>query len=171
MAIAETYAHLDSLCLRKIFDAGATPCWDDLNDWEFAGINLHPLLKALGFSKFIKGFFTDPRGLAMGYNVDVDKSQAAEPWAAQGMPYGFYAVETVPDFGPDVRHPHALFLDYSKGQRGPRLKRPPLRDYLVQPDPANIDLFLGLAYLAIGSWRIGPGAFVLMRLGRARLMY
>ncbi len=170
VAIAESYAHLDSLRLREIFDAGVTPSWEDLNHWEFAGINLHPALQTLGFSKFIKGFFTDTDGQKMGYNMDIDKSQAAGIWKAQGVAYGFYEVESPPKSGPDARHPHALFLDYSKGRCGPYLKRPPLRDYLIQPDPKNLNVFLGVAYFAIGSWRIGPGAFVLVRIGRARLL-
>ena len=39
-----------------------------------------------------------------------------------------------------------------------------LRDYLVQVDPANPDLFLGKAYYALGPLRVHSNFFILERL-------
>jgi len=41
-----------------------------------------------------------------------------------------------------------------------------LRDYVVQPDPADPDLLLGKAYLALGPFRVPSNFFVIERLRR-----
>ncbi len=38
-----------------------------------------------------------------------------------------------------------------------------IRDYLIQPDPENPDLYLGYAYLALGPVTVPFGFFVLER--------
>lgn len=149
--------------LRALMDAGSAPSQDALAGWEFRGWNHPPLLALLGIRKFVKGFF---RGDGLeGYNRPPRQDSFDSEWTGAGKPFGFYTVGAPK--APDLRLPHALLLDYGASPRNAAWKPERfLRDYLVQPDPAEPDVFLGLATLALGPARPATNFFLLERLGR-----
>ena len=68
----------------------------------------------------------------------------------------------------DHLYPRAILLDYGASPRNPpgAVERR-LRDYVVQPDPANPNLLLGKAYFAFGNCRLASNFFIIGRLGPA----
>lgn len=150
-------AELDELMAR-----GKAPSEDALAGWEFRGWNHPPVLALLGIRKFVKGFF---RGDGLeGYNRPPRQDGFESEWSGAGRPFGFYRIG--PAKAPDLRVPQALLLDYGASPRNPSWKPERfLRDYLVQPDPSEPDVFLGLATLALPG-RPATNHFLLERLGR-----
>lgn len=156
--------------LEEIFKQGKTPEFKNLLGYEFRGFNVPVITKILGFQKFKKGFFLAPGQRAdgneiMGFNVLID--QKKEGWVAlpsEDNPkrYGFYRVYKVNPSERDNKYPQALLLNYGISRNGIHPARL-LRDYLVQPDPENPDLYLGKAYFALGPFRLFPSFFVLER--------
>jgi hypothetical protein len=63
----------------------------------------------------------------------------------------------------DNKYLHALLLDYGQGGGAVYDVTKGLRDYLVQVDPKDPDLFLGKAYYAVGPARVFTNFFVLER--------
>jgi len=167
----------DELCgkkdreLEEIFKAGKTPDLKNLLGSEFRGFNVPIITKILGFQKFKKGFFVGPdqkpeSGEIMGFNVLI-KQGVKDKWPAlpsEEAPkrFGFYRVAKVKPEERDNKYPHALLLNYGISRNGLNPARL-LRDYLVQVDPANSDLYLGRAYFALGPLRVFPSFFVLER--------
>jgi len=162
--------------LEEIFRQGKTPEFKNLIGWEFRGYNVPYITEILGFRKFKKGFFVgpgqSPEGAEiMGYNVLVLQNGFFGKWIAlpdENYPkrYGFYLVYKVRPEEPDNKYPNALLLNYGKAKNGLHPARF-LRDYLVQPDPDNPDLYLGKAYFALGPLRVFPSFFVLERYNQA----
>jgi hypothetical protein len=155
--------------LEKVFQRGVTPDLDALVGWEFRGINhlplnALPLAQIAGIKKFVKGFFRDESGKVMGYNSAVKNNALDGRWHVSPKRYGFYEVYNVDPTARDNRYLHAVLLDYGKG--GNKVYDPTslLRDYVIQVDPKNPDLFLGKAYGAIGPLRIPTNFFILERL-------
>jgi hypothetical protein len=156
--------------LEEIFKAGITPDFKNLLGYEFRGFNVPKITKILGFQKFKKGFFTaagqKPDGNeVMGFNVLID--QKKDKWCAlpsEDKPkrYGFYRVYKVKPSERDNKYPNALLLNYGISRNGIHPARL-LRDYLVQVEPDNPDLYLGRAYFALGPLRLFPSFFVLER--------
>jgi hypothetical protein len=155
--------------------AGARPRLEDLAGWEFRGFNTPLFTKVLGIRKFKKGFYRTagtPPGTLEGYNVRTRQSEFDGPWAdvvRKGEPlrHGFYAV--VEPYGADRLYPNSVLIDYSLGKNPPYDPTRLLRDYLVQVDPDNRDLFLGKAFLALGPKRVFVSYFVLERFGPSPL--
>jgi hypothetical protein len=154
--------------LDKMFLRGALPDLDALVGWEFRGINHLPLnalpiANLLGIKKFVKGFYRDDRGCVRGYNAATKNNVLDGRWTVSPKRYGFYEVAQVDPTAHDNKYLHAVLLDYSKG--GNRFYDPNsvLRDYVVQVDKHNPDLFLGKAYAAIGPLRIHTNFFILER--------
>lgn len=154
--------------LEQVFVRGATPDLESLVGWEFRGINHLPLnalpvANLLGIKKFLKGFFRDEQGKVMGYNSPVRNNVLDGRWHVAPKRFGFYEVYPVDATARDNKYLHAVLLDYGKG--GNKLYDPSglLRDYVVQVDPANPDLFLGKAYGAVGPLRIHTNFFILER--------
>jgi hypothetical protein len=155
--------------LVRTFLDGTTPELDALVGWEFRGINRLPLdrlpiARALGIKKFVKGFFRAEDGRVMGYNSPVASNALDGRWQVGERRFGFYELERVDPTARDNTYLHALLLDYGKGDH--RLLDPTrnLRDYLIQVDRANPDLYLGVGYYALGPARIGPiNYFILER--------
>ena len=54
----------------------------------------------------------------------------------------------------DNKYLHAVLLNYGKGGNTPLDPTAGLRDYVVQVDPTNPDLYLGKAYCAFGPLRV-----------------
>ena len=154
--------------LEKVFVRGTTPDLDDLVGWEFRGINRMPLnwipfAQVVGIKKFVKGFFRAEDGRVMGYNSPVRRNALDGRWHVAPKRFGFYEVAPVDPTARDNNYLHAVLLDYGKG--GNKVYDPTrgLRDYLVQVDPANPDLFLGKAYYALGPLRVHSNFFILER--------
>jgi hypothetical protein len=165
---AATWAELD-----RTFVRGATPDLDALVGWEFRGINRFPLYplpipQMLGIKKFMKGFFRTEDGRVMGYNCPIvqnvlDGRWHAKPTDTAPKRFGFYEVHPVDATSRDNTYLHAVLLNYGKGGNKPYDPTAGLRDYLVQVDPANPDLYLGKAYYALGPARIRSNFFILER--------
>jgi hypothetical protein len=150
--------------LERLIARGRAPSAEALSGWEFRGWNHPPVLALLGIRKFVKGFF-EADGLE-GYNRPPKQDGFGEEWTGAGAPFGFYRVGSPAP--PDDRHANALLLDYGASPRNAYWKpERVLRDYLVQPDPDEPDVFLGLATLALGPARPATNFFLLERLARA----
>ncbi|UPT72827.1 MAG: hypothetical protein M0D55_12950 [Elusimicrobiota bacterium] len=150
--------------LGALMERGKAPAEESLAGWEFRGWNHPPVLALLGIRKFVKGFFRAGAGLE-GYNRPPRQDGFENEWTGAGRPFGFYDV--VAPRAPDLRLPGALLLDYGANGRNPAWKPERfLRDYLVQPDPAEPDVLLGLATLALPG-RPATNYFLLERLGRS----
>ena len=154
--------------LDGIFAAGKAPDFKLLSGWEFKGYN-HPFFASiLGIRKFVKGFFMKDRKTPSGYNISavqngLEGEWIAKPSDADPKRFGFYTVAPVDPNGRENLHTNALLLNYGEGENPFIGFTWVLRDYLVQPDPANEDLFLGLAYIALGPLRIKSNYFILER--------
>ena len=161
--------------LVRTFARGVQPQLDDLVGWEFRGINRLPLnqipiARAVGIKKFVKGFYRDDAtGRVLGYNSAVKMNALADEWVVSATRYGFYEVAPVDPTARDNTYLHAVLLDYGKG--GNRAFDPTrnLRDYVVQVEPGNPDLLLGLAFYALGPARIGPTNFFILERHRPGL--
>lgn len=155
--------------LERAMRQGATPSPDLLEGWEFRGYNPPLFARALGFQKFIKGFFQDAKGLA-GYNlfVEAPRGGPTQPWIPKngGGPttrHGYYDV--VQPGGRYGDFPNAVLLDYGSGRNSALNPESRIRDFLVQIDPDNPDLYLGKAFLDLfGVGRVFSNFFVLERL-------
>jgi hypothetical protein len=159
--------------LERAIQRGVTPDVAALVGWEFRGINCTPqgappVARLLGVQKFIKGMFRAGDGRAMGYNCPVVQNVLDGRWHTRPSDeaprrFGFYQVAPVDPTSRDNAYLHALLLDYGRG--GNRAWDPTrgLRDYLVQVDADQPDLFLGKAYYAIGAARPAIGYFVIER--------
>ena len=150
--------------LDALMAAGRAPAEESLAGWEFRGWNHPPVLALLGIRKFVKGFFKAD-GLE-GYNRPPKQDGFEAEWTGAGKPFGFYRVGS--PVAPDLRLPNSLLLNYGTSPRNAFWKPERfLRDYLVQPDPSEPDVFLGLATLALGPGRPATNHFLLERLGRS----
>jgi len=161
---ASTRAELETVMLR-----GLQPDLERLVGWEFRGINHPAWAKLAGIKKFVKGFFRGEDGRVMGYNCPVEQNILDGRWHTKPSDtapkrFGFYEVAPVDPTRRDNVYLHAVLLDYGRG--GNKVYDPTsgLRDYLVQVDPGNPDLFLGKAYYALGPLRVHSNFFILERL-------
>jgi hypothetical protein len=158
--------------LERMFQRGVMPDLDALVGWEFRGINRMPLnainvAQLAGIKKFVKGFFRDGDRV-MGYNIPVARNVLDGRWHlkpsdSEPKRFGFYEVAPVDPTKRDNEYLHAVLLDYGKGGNGKLDPTAGLRDYLVQVDANNPDLYLGKAYYAIGPARVKANFFILER--------
>ena len=169
----EELAKLPNSSLNDVMRAGATPTAELLAGFEFRGFNPPGFAKALGFQKFLKGFFVDDGGKLAGYNLFVEDARGgiAAPWVAKkgGGPknrHGFYDVEPVKG-GRYNDFPNAVLLNYGSGRNSAFNPEARIRDFLVQVDPNNNDLFLGKAFIDLGLTRAFSNFFLLERFGSA----
>ncbi len=161
--------------LERLLRQGVAPDLPTLVSREYRGLNTGPVVKMLGIQKFIKGFFEGPAGVE-GYNIRVRQNGPHSPWIPLPTPeapvrFGFFLVAPVNPDAIDNRYPHALLLDYGASPRNARWRiERILRDYLVVPDPAQPEVLLGKAYLALGGSRIEANFFILelLRLTESR---
>jgi hypothetical protein len=154
--------------LEKVFQRGVMPNLDDLVGWEFRGVNHLPLnalpvANLLGIKKFVKGFFRTEDGRVMGYNSPVKNNALDGRWHVAEKKFGYYEVAPVDPTSRDNKYLHAVLLNYGKGDNPAIDPSQVLRDYVVQVDPNNPDLFLGKAYGAFGPLRIPTNFFILER--------
>lgn len=177
-------ARMSARALEDALRRGHTPDLASLAGWEFRGLNTPPWARFLGIRKFIKGFYGlagGPAGGAQpattplairGYNCAVVQNAVDEPWIGKPDParpdrFGYYQVAAVDPTARDNAYLHAVLLDYGRDGNASFDPTRGLRDYLVQVDPAQPDLFLGKAYYALGPARLGVSFFVLERFRRA----
>jgi hypothetical protein len=159
--------------LERVFLRGTTPNLDALLGWEFRGLNTPTWFRLLGIKKFIKGFYRRD-GDAYGYNSPTVQNRLGEPWLAKPRDdspkrFGFYRVGEVDATARDNAYLHALLLDYGKGGNSRFDPTAGLRDYLVQVDPNNPDLYLGKAYYAFGPARLPTYSFFILERHRPGL--
>jgi len=167
--------------LELAFVRGETPDLDQLVGWEFRGINHPTWARLAGIKKFVKGFFRDEQGRddaarVMGYNCPVVQNVLDGRWHTKPSDtapkrFGFYEVAPVDPTARDNEYLHAVLLDYGKGGNKPWDPTAGLRDYLVQVDRSNPDLYLGKAYYALGPLRVHSNFFILERLRRGLTDY
>jgi len=166
--------------LETAFVRGCQPALDALVGWEFRGINRFPLYplplpQLLGIKKFVKGFFRE-EGRVMGYNCPVVQNVLDGRWHTKPSDtapkrFGYYEVAPVDATRRDNAYLHAVLLDYGRGGNKPWDPTRGLRDYVVQVDPANPDLYLGKAYYAVGPARVRANFFILERWRRGLTDY
>ncbi|HEY5925307.1 MAG TPA: hypothetical protein VIV11_26670 [Kofleriaceae bacterium] len=155
--------------LEKVFQRGVQPDLDDLVGWEFRGVNHMPLnnyvrfADLVGIKKFVKGFFRTEDGRVMGYNSPVARNALDGRWNVAPKKFGYYEVAPVDPTARDNYYLHAVLLNYGKGGNPVYDPSQVLRDYVVQVDAKNPDLFLGKAYGAFGPLRIPTNFFILER--------
>jgi hypothetical protein len=164
------YRELEALgddALEVVFLRGTTPDLAKLVGWEFRGTNVPGWARLLGIKKFIKGFWREGEEV-LGYNCPVVQNSLFEPW--DSLPsnlhpkrFGFYKVTPVDATAKDNRYLHAALLNYGEGPNPPWEPARGLRDYLVQVDPDNPDLYLGKAFYALGPLRVATNFFLLER--------
>jgi hypothetical protein len=173
-------ARMPARALEDVLRRGHTPDLASLVGWELRGLNTPPWARFLGIRKFIKGFYgpagsgqpaTAPAAIR-GYNCAVVQNAVEEPWIGKPDPvrpdrFGYYHVAAVDPTSRDNAYLHAVLLDYGRDGNASLDPTRGLRDYLVQVDPAQPDLFLGKAYYALGPARLGVSFFVLERFRRA----
>jgi len=169
----ESLAKMSESRLRRIMVDGVTPKFEDLVGWAFRGWNIPRITRILGFQKFKKGFYLGPKQSVdgreiSGFNIVVVQNKFEEPWIAipnEDSPkrHGFYIAYKVRPEEPDNMFPNALLLNYGLGKNPWWNPAGLLRDYLVQPDPENRDLFLGMANFALGPLRAFPSFFIIER--------
>lgn len=166
-------AHSSNAELEAIFRAGIQPNPDTLAGYEFRGFNTPFFAKLLGIQKFVKGFFREGGNQLEGYNIPVKQNGFEGEWlhkpsAEAPKRFGYYNVYPVRKDERDNLYPNALLLNYGASARNKiyQVERV-LRDYVVQVDPAQPDLYLGKAYLAFGPVRVPSNFFVLERLRKA----
>lgn len=160
--------------LERTLLRGITPDLECLVGWEFRGMNTPAWARLAGIKKFMKGFYKpeDAGGEVYGYNCPVVQNRLDQPWNSKPSNdnprrFGFYKVHHVDAAARDNAYLHSALLDYSRGKNHPLDPSRGLRDYMVQVDPGNKDLYLGKAYYALGPARLGVSYFVLERLRRA----
>ncbi len=169
----EELAKLPNSRLNDVMRAGSMPTAELLADFEFRGFNPPGFAKALGFQKFFKGFFVDDAGKLAGYNLFVEDARGGitAPWVAKkgGGPknrHGFYDVEPTKP-GRYYDFPNAVLLNYGSGRNSAFNPEARIRDFLVQVDPGNPDIFLGKAYVDLGLTRAFSNFFLLERFDSA----
>lgn len=156
--------------LDQVMSHGSTPTALHLAGSEFRGFNPPLFAKVLGFQKFMKGFWVDEDGKLAGYNLFVHSARAGAdaPWepkqAGTAGRHGFYDVEPVESEGRYTDFPNAVLLNYGSGRNSVANPEARIRDFLVQVDPENSDLFLGKAYLDLALTRVFSNFFILERL-------
>ncbi len=154
--------------LERVFQRGHQPDLDALVGWEFRGINhlplnVLPIAQLVGIKKFVKGFLRNETGVVVGYNSPVKNNVLDGRWHTAAKRFGFYQVAPVDPTARDNKYLHAVLLDYGKGGNKATDPTNVLRDYVVQVDKNNPDLFLGKAYAAFGPLRIPTNFFILER--------
>jgi len=170
---SDRYYQLERMNMREleqVFARGTTPDLDELAGWEFRGTNTPDFTKLLGIKKFIKGMYRRD-GEVFGYNTPAVQNGIHAPWIArpsESAPkrFGFYKVAPVDPTSRDNTYLHAVLLDYGRGGNPRTDPSQTLRDYVVQVDPDNRDLYLGKAYVAAGPLRVPTSFFIIERFRR-----
>lgn len=164
------YGNKTAAELEEILRLGTAPDPQRLAGFEWRGYNTLELTRLVGIKKFIKGFFRNASGAVEGYNIPVRQNGLKDAWlhkpdADSPKRFGFFLVLPAAARPGGDPHPQSVLLDYGASSRNAvyRVERL-LRDYVVVPDPANPDILLGKAALALGAGRPALSFFVIERL-------
>jgi hypothetical protein len=154
--------------LEKVFMRGTMPDLNKLAGWEFRGLNHPKWARLAGIKKFMKGFFWETETELHGYNCPVIQNSDAADWifkdsAEDPGRFGYYRVAPVDARAKDNTYLNSVLLNYGEGGNPIYDPSRGLRDYLVQVDPDNEDLYLGKAYYALGPLRVATNFFLLER--------
>lgn len=180
----ESLAKADKKTLDDVMKNGTMPDLESMAGWEFDGYNLTFMATILGIRKFRKGFYkAKEKKLSWdrsffidsykGYNVKMKQNKFEQPWEYKnGKPerFGWFDIITNYTFCKDwMLHSNAVLLHYGKDKRNTLFEGKMLRDFLVQVNKDNKDLYLGKAYNAVGRNWIMPSYFIIRRAERATL--
>lgn len=159
-------ARLPAKELDRLFQNGTTPDPEKLVGFEFMGYNVPFFAKLLGIKKFQKGFYKMGEEV-WGYNIPQYQNSIDEPWRCKPVDhnpkrFGFFSVKVVRPEMKENKEPGALILDYADGKNFP-WEGSFLRDYVKKVDRDNDDLYVGKAYVALGSLRVFPSIFIIQR--------
>lgn len=162
----EQLCKMSNADLEKVYAQGVTPDFNNLVGWEFKGFNTPKFAQLIGIRKFKKGFFRRNEQ-PFGYNIPVMQNSLYARWICEPSDqepkrFGFFSVNKGFAHGPDNQDPNALLLNYADGENA-LTEGAFLRDFVIQPDETNPDLYLGKAYIALGQKRIFSSFFVLER--------
>ncbi|MBI2058694.1 MAG: hypothetical protein HYT87_02905 [Nitrospirae bacterium] len=157
--------------LDRVFEAGSKPSFDRWVGFEFRGFNPPMFARILGFQKFKKGFFLKEQAgkkAPFGYNIPVRQSRPEDPWVCKPSDdhpkrFGFYLVRDGSEAGEKSPKADSLFLDYGSGGNPAADVTKFIRDFVVQVEPKNADLYLGQARIAIGPAWLFTNYFILER--------
>ena len=169
----EKLAMSTAATLEEVLCAGTAPAVEDLAGSEFRGWNTPFFASWVGILRFKKGFFLDPKagGALRGYNKNIMSGGGInDPWDESGpggkaKPFGFYDVVS----SSTEPYSNSVVLNYNCPRNFSLDPTKLLRDYLVQVDPENPDLFLGKAYLALPPKWPCVSYFILERVGQAEI--
>lgn len=174
----ETLAKADKKTLDDVMKNGTMPDLESMIGWEFDGYNLTFMATILGIRKFRKGFYNAQEKkfygycsrapeLYKGYNVKMKQNKFEQPWEYKnGKPqrFGWFDIITAYAFHKDLAlHPNAALLHYGLDERNTLFEGKMLRDYLVQVNDNDKDLYLGKAYNAVGKNLVMPSYFIIKR--------
>ncbi len=150
--------------LEETFLRGHMPDLDALVGWEFRGMNVGRLPRLARIRKFAKGFERRDGDKVFGYNRPVKQNRPTSAWHLGDRRFGWYRVAPVDPTARDNTYLHAALLDYGRGENPLWDPSRGLRDYLVQVEAGDRDLYLGKAFYAVGPARLPLSFFVLERL-------
>lgn len=170
----ETLAKADKKTLDDVMENGKMPDLESMAGFEFDGYNLTFMASILGIRKFRKGFYKYKWNKVLdlwryaGYNVKMKQNSFKKPWEYKGKEpkkFGWFEIFTLNRFkeeGLDM-YPNATILHYGLDKRNTLFEGKMLRDYLVQVNDNDKDLYLGKAYNAIGKNLVMPSYFIIKR--------
>ena len=159
--------------LEQVFLRGTMPRLEALAGWEFRGMNHPKWARLAGIKKFMKGFFWKSEAELHGYNCPVIQNSNDADWlfkdsAEDPGRFGYYRVAPVDASAKDNTYLNSVLLNYGEGGNPIYDPSRNLRDYLVQVDKGNEDLYLGKAYYAVGPLRVATNFFLLERQHEAK---
>jgi hypothetical protein len=154
--------------LEQVFVRGSMPALESLAGWEFRGMNHPRWARLAGIKKFMKGFYWESDDVLHGYNCPVIQNANEADWVFKGSAedpgrFGYYQVAPVDARAKDNYYLNSVLLDYGKGGNKRLDPSQNLRDYLIQVDEDNPDIYLGKAYYAVGPLRLSTNFFLLER--------
>ncbi len=172
----ETLAKADKKTLEEVMNNGTMPDLESMTGWEFDGYNLTFMATILGIRKFRKGFYKTQTAKEEilgvwqynGYNVKMKRNKFEQPWEYKnGKPerFGWFDIFRLNRFeeeGLDM-YRNAAILHYGLDKRNTLFEGKMLRDYLVQVNDNDKDLYLGKAYNAVGQKLVMPSYFIIKR--------
>jgi hypothetical protein len=147
-----------------------------LDGWRFRGLGAGRAARLFGRQKFLMVFQQMDLGYGTvlgGHLLDVVQNDPADdylPRLQEGreVAHGVFLVQSARTSPEWSEFPRAALLHFGRADNAWYEPARFRRQYVVQPDPGNHDLYLGKAYVAVGPLRYATGHFVLERFERVR---
>lgn len=182
----EMLAKAGKKTLEEIMKNGTTPDLESMAGWEFDGYNLTFTATILSIRKFRKGFYKEKDNYKgynefikgfdkeedkyKGYNVKMKQNKFKKPWKYKNEQnperFGWFDIFQSSAFKfakGKTYYPNAVLLHYGLDKRNTLLEGKMLRDFLVQVNKDDKDLYLGKAYNAVGKSWVMPSYFIIKR--------